>query len=133
MSSQGMQLCQIGPGLGASPIGVTYNNLMISTTGNTALSPGQPPSQPLLSGGQEGAKNLPALYPGNTTMTNQTSLTANELTISNAVENPARENLPASQNYETLEPYNTPGEWTTVVGRQKNNREREMKERIRQD
>ena len=103
---------------------------MISTTDNSALSPGQPP-QPSLSGGQEGAKNPPALYPGDTTMTNQTCLTANGLTFSNTVENSTRENLPSSQNYETLEPYNASGEWTTV-SRQKSKQRRRNERRIRQ-
>ena len=41
---------------------------MTSTNNKLALSPGQP-LQPSLSGGQEGAKNLPVSYPGDTQTT----------------------------------------------------------------
>ena len=64
-------------------------------------------------------------------MTNPTCPTDNELTISNAVENPTREHPPASQNYETLEPSNAPGEWTTVSG-QKSKQGKRNERRIKQ-
>ena len=103
---------------------------MTSSNSNLALSPGQPP-QPSLSGGQEGAKNLPALYPGDSSMTNQTLPKANEPTPTNAGESSDREALSVNNNYETLEPYKGPNEWTTV-NRQKGKQRKRNEKRIRQ-
>ena len=55
---------------------------------------------------------------------------ASESTISNAMDNSTKKDPPASQNYETLEPYNGSGEWITV--RQKSKQRKRNERRIRQ-
>ena len=79
---------------------------------NLALSPGL--SKLSLCGRQEGAKNPPALYPSDPSMTNQTFPKANEPTATNADEVSNREVSSANNKYEALEPYKGPNEWTTV-------------------
>ena len=102
---------------------------MTSLNINLALSSGQPPA--IAEWGSRVCKNPPALYPGDSPMTNQTCPKANEPTPTNAGESSDREASSVNNNYETLEPYRGPNEWTTV-DRQKGKQRKRNEKRIRQ-